>query len=224
MESRGIKLFRDFKFVAVCLLMAGALYLTNANADIRINAGGSEYTDSNGNVWLADMGYTAGNAPSSNAAIAGTTDDALYQRWRSQSFTYGFVVANGSYLVKLHLSENWSGGFSAGARVFDVKMEDSQVLNDVDVYSQAGAGRTALILPVPVNVLDGELNIDFIPQVHSAMVSAIETVVARHVDKAFRERPSPAPPARPANERPTPCICPLTVGRLWKADCIAQIW
>jgi fibronectin type 3 domain-containing protein len=89
---------------------------------------------------------------------------------------YSFVVENGSYLVKLHLSENWNGAFSAGKRVFDVNIEDSMVLNDVDIYSQAGAAYTALVLSVPVSVLDGEINIDFIPQVDNPDVAAIEII------------------------------------------------
>ena len=40
----------------------------------------------------------------------------------------------------------------------------------------------------------------------TVMVSAIEAVVARHVDRAFRERRHPAPSARPADERPAPDI------------------
>jgi YD repeat-containing protein len=148
---------------------------------LRINAGGGEYTDSNGNIWSADTGFNTGRIAYMNGDIADTIDDPLYQviRWDDGSdpeLQYRFEVPTGSYTVKLHFNETWSGAFGPGLRVFDVMMEDEQVLDDVDIYSQAGGGGTALELSVPVNVTDGELNIEFIHQVDNPCVSAIEVL------------------------------------------------
>ena len=145
---------------------------------LRINAGGSEYTDGNGQVWSADMGYSSGHLAQTNAEIAGTTDDTLYQsiRWSDSSnpVQYRLPVSNGNHQVTLQFNEIWST--SAGARLFDVKMEGSLVLDDVDIYAQAGGQNKALVLSVPVTVMDGELNIEFIHQVDNPHVSAIEVL------------------------------------------------
>jgi hypothetical protein len=150
-------------------------------AVLRVNAGGGAYTDNSGNVWSADTGYNTGRTAQMSGDIAGTTDDLLYQviRWDDSSepeLQYRFAVPAGSYTVNLHFNETWKGAMSPGKRVFDVKMEGGLVLDDVDIYSQAGGGGTALMLSVPVDVVDGELNIEFIHQVDNPSVSAIEVV------------------------------------------------
>ena len=73
-----------------------------------MNAGGASYADSSGNAWSADCCNTGGNAFSTTAAIAGTSDPALYQseRWNAGSFGYAFSnLAAGSYQVTLKFAE-----------------------------------------------------------------------------------------------------------------------
>jgi chitinase len=73
---------------------------------IRVNTGGNAYTDGASNVWSADTGYNTGSTASTGSAIAGTTDDALYQtnRWDAgggSELEYTFTVPNGVYEVNL---------------------------------------------------------------------------------------------------------------------------
>ena len=155
-----------------------SLHTTNSGTNVRINAGGGEFTDSNGNSWSADTGYNTGNVAITTLQISGTTDDALFQtvRWDRQpepELSYSLPVPNGQYDVNLYFAESYV--FATGGRVFDVYMEGTPVLDNVDVYSEAGAN-TALVKTVPIAVTDGQLTIDFIHQVENPTVSAIEVV------------------------------------------------
>ena len=115
---------------------------------IRVNAGGSSFTDSASNVWIADTGYNTGNTGSTGSAIAGTTDDTLFQsqRWDpagGSELEYTFTVPNGGYEVRLLFAESYSGAFSVGGRVFDAQLEGAVALANIDVYAEVGAN-TAL--------------------------------------------------------------------------------
>ncbi|SJZ37218.1 Putative Ig domain-containing protein, partial [Desulfococcus multivorans DSM 2059] len=91
----------------------------------RINGGGSAVTTS-GIAWSAD-GYYAGSTRTYSAAkaIAGTTDDVLYQTERyGRTMSYSLPVAPGTYAVDLHFAELYFT--TAGSRVFDVDVENGQ--------------------------------------------------------------------------------------------------
>lgn len=128
----------------------------------RINTGGVQVTNSIG-VFAADAFYTtaAVDAFSVSEPIAGTTDPAIYQSERygvNGILNYAFPVTNGQYMVILHFAEIYHS--SATYRVFDVSMEGRKVLDNYDIYKKTGSF-TATTEKIPVNVLDGSLNIDF---------------------------------------------------------------
>jgi malectin (di-glucose binding ER protein)/fibronectin type III domain protein len=132
---------------------------------IRVNAGGPQYTDSANQVWAADTGFNTGSTVSVAHAIAGTSDPALYrtERWdpgTAPELAYAFNVPNGTYTVKLHFCETWSGGQGVGKRVFDVFLENQLVLDNLDIFAQVG-GYTALVKTFQVTVNDGQLNLNF---------------------------------------------------------------
>lgn len=142
--------------------------------DIRINAGGGDYTDSAGNLWSADSGYNTGTAYSIQDPIAFTTDDPLYQseRWDDASgpeLEYSFDVPNGDYMVNLHFSDR----YNTGRRIFDVEIEGQLVLDNLDISSEAGMN-AALVKSLPVRVYDGQLNIRFLHGVQNPKINAIE--------------------------------------------------
>jgi Malectin domain len=78
---------------------------------IRINCGGGSYTDTMGHVWSADTFFSGGSVHTTNAAIANTDDDVLYQSERYGDATYSIPVLPASssspalYDVTLHMSE-----------------------------------------------------------------------------------------------------------------------
>jgi hypothetical protein len=61
-------------FVLACLPAAA-----QTQQPIRVNCGGTSYTDTNGQVWQADSGFNTGTASSNTATTTGTSDPTLYR-------------------------------------------------------------------------------------------------------------------------------------------------
>ncbi len=134
------------------------------------NAGGGQYTSQSGVVYKADTDYTGGTAASTTAAITGSSDPALYQTERYGNFSYNMPLANGNYTVTLKFAEiYWT---AAGKRVFNVSMQGTQVITNLDIYSKVGKN-AAYDVTIPVSVTNGMLNINFTTVVDNAKVSAI---------------------------------------------------
>ena len=91
-----------YKIILTLLFSLISILVVNAAAAevVRVNAGGGNYIDENGNLWSADYGYNTGNVFSTTDPIVGTTDDVLYQneRWDSSTspeLMYSLPVQNG---------------------------------------------------------------------------------------------------------------------------------
>lgn len=133
----------------------------------RINAGGDDYTDTNGDLFVADkaytngdFGYDGGSTASTTSDIAGTEDDPLYQDYRQgTTFSYLFDLSDGDYEVTCFFMEPRAR--RTGRRVFDVLAEGQVVVDDLDIVAEAGAQLTAHTETFTINVADGQLNIDF---------------------------------------------------------------
>jgi hypothetical protein len=135
-----------------------------------VNAGGPKYTDQQGIIYRGHTQFSTGYAATTSAAIAGTTDDPLYQSERFGDFAYAVPVANGDYLVTLKFAEiYWT---QPGQRVFDVKIEGVKVISKLDLVAKVGPN-AAYEVTLPVHVTDGKLNIAFRSVVDYAKVSAI---------------------------------------------------
>ena len=145
--------------------------LSGTFAPIRINAGGSTYTDTSGNVWTSDTGFNAGSTFSTTQTIGNTTAQPLYQTERFGTFQYQFSVPNGNYTVNLKFAEIYFT--SSGQRVFNVAINGTAVLSNFDIVAQAGAF-TAIDKSFPVTVSGGSITIQFTPTVDNAKISAIE--------------------------------------------------
>lgn len=146
---------------------------------VLIEAGGTaNYTDPNGDVWLADAGFTAGAGgvvDRGNIAIANTTNDRIYQteRWGQTAFTY--AVPNGAYQVKLHFAETYAGITGAGQRVFNANVE-GVAINNIDVFGETGGANRALVKTVNVTVADGAMNVTFAATVNNTLINGIEII------------------------------------------------
>ena len=132
----------------------------------RVNSGGANFTDGQGQLWIADKafaagswGYTAGTAKSTTTAVAGTTDDALYQKWRSAPGEYKFTVPNGAYEVILRFAE--FEATNSSTRIMKITIEGITVENTLNVNTVAGKA-TALDKTYQTAVTDGILNIAFV--------------------------------------------------------------
>jgi len=144
----------------------------------RVNAGGDAYRDVSGRQWDADKayssgswGYVSGVIGFSNDPIENTDDDELYQTNRNRNFSYKFDIPVGFYDITLCFAETSQS--REGARVFDVKMEGTVVLDNYDIYAEAGHDFATSKIFNSVHVTDGQLNIEFVPVKDRAIVSAI---------------------------------------------------
>ena len=136
-----------------------------------INAGGPQYTATDGHIWLADSSFTGGNTFATTQAISGTSDPALFQTERWGNFSYNIPVATaGTYQIELNFAEiYWNG---TGLRVFDVKAEGQLILNNLDIWSEVGVN-AALTKLIEIGVSDGVLNLEFITEIDNAKISSI---------------------------------------------------
>ena len=168
-----------------------------AGEAIRINVGGQEHTDVDGNVFLADQFFNAGsNAGGTNddVFIVGTgtnasndndADDVLFQTNRfDDNLTYQIPVENGIYNLRLHFAETF---FNAeNERVFDVAVEGVEVLDNYDIFGTRfnafTPGHDASIFEefFLIEVTDGFLTLNLESQgadgINNALLSAIEVL------------------------------------------------
>lgn len=161
----------------------------------RINCGGDDYTDEFGQKWLADdtiysrswaqdfkgLSPYLANQRVTYDPIAGTNDWGLMQSFRfgRHKLSYRLPVSNGRYRVELYFIEPWHGTGGGegtdceGLRIFDVAVNDSTVIDDLDIWAEAGHDKV-LKEVVDCDVTDGYINISF-PEVKAgqAVLSAI---------------------------------------------------
>lgn len=139
-----------------------------------INAGGQDYTSLQG-IYYSEDNFDVGRQSVITAAIANTSDDALYQTeaWGFGSFTYELPVSSGKYRVKLHFAEIYNDISDSGERVFDVSLEGQKVLSSLDIYAEVGF-RTALIKEFEISVNDGGLTLNAQSSKQNPQISAIE--------------------------------------------------
>ncbi|GAA0893091.1 hypothetical protein GCM10009122_27700 [Fulvivirga kasyanovii] len=146
----------------------------------RINAGGWETPG----TWEADtwhnpspyvnnseIGYSSANGNS--GGWGGFFTEKSRVNASLEDMEWDFPVANGSYIVSLYFAENPYTFQTIGSRVFDVVVEGKKALDDFDILRYSGDNFAAGFF-VSVNVSDGNLDIDFITEKGSSLISAIE--------------------------------------------------
>ena len=151
-------------------------FTVQANSDtgdvvLAINAGGDDFIGVDGVHYWADNYFLDGGTYSTTVSINRTEDDYIYQSERYNDFSYAIPIADGDYLVTLKFAEIYHS--SSGARIFDVDIEDQQVIDNLDVAYAAGSVNTAYDVSFPTTVEDGTLNIDFYNRRNNAMISAL---------------------------------------------------
>ncbi|SDF04145.1 malectin domain-containing carbohydrate-binding protein, partial [Limimaricola pyoseonensis] len=109
-----------------------------------------------------------------NAAAQGhdfpdTDLDAILATERSNAgaFSYEIAVPDGTYLVDLIFAEIYFGfpgsngpANGDGQRIFDVEIEGTEVITNLDIHAEAGGGGKQIVKSFEVEVTDGVLNID----------------------------------------------------------------
>jgi len=182
----------------------------------RVNSGGDAYRDEYGQVWSADIARTSdkhwgstswadqfehinryqGSQRYTGDPIKGTRDWKLFGQFRygRHELAYHFPLPDGEYRVELFFTEPWygTGGIrdGEGYRVFDVALNDSVYIRDLDIWAESGHD-CALKQVLTTTVQGGKLKISF-PQVKAgqALISAI-AIASRNQDI----RPADPPPS-----------------------------
>ena len=144
---------------------------------IRIKAGApASFTDSSGNVWLADQGFDGGETVERpDTAIANTKDPGLYQSEHYLMTSFSYKLPNGKYLARLHFAETYEGITEAGQRVFSFNVQGRD-FKDFDVWAKAGGSNRAYVETVSVEVTNGVFRIDFTANVENPQINAIEII------------------------------------------------
>lgn len=155
----------------------------NQQLPIRLVTQPTSYTDHSGQFWRPDDYYMDGYTETKRTKIAGTPDPDLFAAERYGHFTYAIPVdTRDRYTLILHFAEFYfgpsaSGIGGVGSRVFRVLCNGNTLLDDFDIYKEAG-GLHALtktfyhLRPTA----QGKLNITFQPIVNNATVSGIEVL------------------------------------------------
>jgi subtilisin family serine protease len=135
----------------------------------RVNAAGDLYIDTEGNEWIPDQRYVAGdwgytnrNAPRqhTNRMIGGTDDPEKYQTARQNPGEFRFDnLPPGTYEVKLLFAE--ISNRQPGSRVFDVIINDQVVLPAYDIAARVGNFHADEYTFVATVGADGRLSIRF---------------------------------------------------------------
>lgn len=136
------------------------------------------FTASQGHITSRIHGLKSSSEASHHAAAH---DAQLFQyfRWGRHALNYQFAVPDGEYRVELYFAEPWLGKHEGagidceGERIFDVAINDSVVVDDLDLWAEAGfAGACKKV--VDVKVKGGLLTVSF-PEVKvgEAIISAI---------------------------------------------------
>ena len=143
--------------------------------------GMNPFTASQGRITSRIHGLKSSSASSGVSQHTAAYDAQLFQyfRWGRHALNYQFAVPDGEYRVELYFAEPWLGKHEGagidceGERIFDVAINDSVVVDDLDLWAEAGfAGACKKV--VDIKVKGGLLTISF-PEVKvgEAIISAI---------------------------------------------------
>lgn len=171
-------------------LLIQALQESGPKSMYRINCGGNAVQP-----FLSDAFYHQGEAFTSPEAVVltGVKSPApmtAYQSERFGDFTYTFenLVPGQTYLVRLHFAEVCYT--TAKARVFNVRMNGTEMLKAFDVFAATGGKNRAIVREEYCSADSaGRIHIEFQPVTERPKCSAIEIM---HLGT----RPFPAAPGR----------------------------
>ncbi len=151
---------------------------TTTGLPLAINAGGSAVAPS-----VADTGFSGGT-PYTNwtgaidtSGVTQPAPAAVYQseRYGNMTYTVSGLTPGASYDLRLHFCENYFS--AAGQRVFDVSVNGSLVLDDLDVLGRTGAAHRALALAVRASAgSSGQLVVQLQSVVNHAVLNGLEVL------------------------------------------------
>jgi hypothetical protein len=115
--------------------------LNPSNVEIAINCGGPEFRTKAGITYQKDDYYIGGEASDFgiNSDIKNTKDQVIYQteRWSTGDLIYNIPLKkDGKFVLVLKFSEVYFN--NKGDKVFDFKIGDETILEQIDIYAKVG--------------------------------------------------------------------------------------
>jgi hypothetical protein len=132
-------------FIHLAILALNLIYintkLSPSNVEIAINCGGPEFRTKSGVTYQKDNYFEGGEASDfgMNSEIKNTKDKEIYQteRWSSKDLDYNIPLKkDGKYVLVLKFSEVYFN--SKGEKVFDFKIGDTTILENIDIFGKVG--------------------------------------------------------------------------------------
>lgn len=162
------------------LSLAAAPLLAQEAPLYRVKCGNEGFIDKAGHIWEADAHYVGGGTFKADSAIAAVDNAYIYgtERFNNPNdgnLKYTFPVRAGDYKVILHFAEIWDGAYEIGKRVFDVHINGTAVIQDLDVFAQVGAN-TPLVLDFLSTAVDGKIDVEFFNKAGHAKIAGIEVL------------------------------------------------
>jgi hypothetical protein len=150
---------------------------------IRFTAQSNPWTDHSGQLWRPDTYFRGGRRLSHSLPESFGTDADLYGAERYGHFSYAIPVdPRDRYTVVLHMAELFFGSEDlgkggVGSRVFRVMCNGNILLDNFDIFREAGAGKPLIKTFYHIKpTAQGKLNLMFEPIKNYATVSAIEVL------------------------------------------------
>jgi len=148
---------------------------------IRLIMQRASFTDHSGQFWHPDNYYMNGHLSDHAHEIASSPDPELFSSERYGHFSYAIPVdTRDRYTLILHFVELYFGGQNGGgigSRVFRVMCNGETLLDDFDIYREAGSlhplSKAFYHLKPSAQ---GKLNITFEPVLNNATISGIEVL------------------------------------------------
>ena len=155
---------------------------------VRLVSSNSAVVDRAGRLWVPDQYVQGGQRRERAQVLSGTDDPGLYKSERFGNFSYAVpVVGDASYTLTLYFAEQWYGtpdygqennSAHVGDRVFDVYCNGISLLQDFDIYKEAGGTLKAVTRTFhglrPNH--QGKLLLSFVPNRDYATLNALEIV------------------------------------------------
>ncbi len=176
---------------------------TQFNFPLKINCGGPSvlgYLPEQQWTITSDYGSIDGGNATYSFNINNTDEDEIYQSEKWGMTTYRVRLPNGTYSIKLMFAENYHN--QAGARIFDVWVENERILQNFDIYALVGRN-TAYVKQIDnVNILDGYLDIYFVthkdyPLINGIVINlislGINEINSEQINKFFLDQNFPNP-------------------------------
>ena len=160
---------------------------------VKINVGGDTTGDFlRDQEWgpKAQYGYLEGDSTYYESInINNTNEQEVFRFERHNIAAYRIRVGKGLYKLTLLFAENYFD--QSGKRIFDVFVEDSNLVLNYDIFKSAGAKNATELIFNDVNVSDGVLDINFsarkdLPELNGIILNKLATSVKKNYNPSER--------------------------------------